>query len=137
MNPTRATLLLASALVSLAAAAGGCNLILGTGYTVGELDGSAAPQDDAPQGKGDSPVPGADAADGSSGQADACPSNPQDKSQLESACTNASCQPFDNASRNPRCAEGGTACPPLPTPEAGAGAPEAGAPDAGSPGGDA
>jgi ABC-type phosphate transport system substrate-binding protein len=117
MNATRATLLLASALVSFAAAAGGCNLLLGTGYTVGALDGSTS--DDAPQGKGDS-------------QSDACPSNPQDKSQLESACTNASCQPFDNASRNPGCMEGGTVCPPLPTPEAGAGAPETGAPEAGS-----
>jgi hypothetical protein len=128
MNATRATLLLASALVSFAATAGGCNLLLGTGYTVGALDGSTS--EDGPEGKGDSPT----GADGG-GRADACSSNPQDKPQLESACTNASCQPFDNASRNPGCMEGGTVCPALFVPEAGAqdtGAPDASSSDAGT-----
>jgi hypothetical protein len=117
MIPRRVILLLATTSVALVAAAAGCNLILGTGYQVGSADAAAQPDGVSP--------------DGVAG--DACVSNPQNKSGLESACTNAACQPFDNPTRNTRC-DGGVACPALPTPDAGgseaASAADAGASDA-------
>ncbi|HEY3820695.1 MAG TPA: hypothetical protein VGL81_26195 [Polyangiaceae bacterium] len=106
----------------------GCNLLLGGGYVVGSGDGSTGPDvitgnDALPTGDG-----GSDAA----GDADACVTNGQNKAQLESACTNSTCEPFDNASRNTLCAEGGTACPPV-TPPSDAAPPDTGAaPDTGT-----
>jgi ABC-type phosphate transport system substrate-binding protein len=59
---------------------------------------------------------------------DACLGNPQDKAQLESTCTGGACEPFDNATRNTNCTDGGTSCPAPPTPDAGSPA-EAGSTD--------
>ena len=102
----------------------GCNLILGGGYVVGATDGST--------GNDSSSSSGADTSVPMEAAADACPSNPMNKQALESACTTASCAPFDNATRNTGCAEGGTVCPAQPT--ADASAPETGAPvDSGAP----
>jgi hypothetical protein len=124
-RPTRWTLL-GSALAALVAAAPvGCNLLLGGGYVVGASDGSVGPGDGT---VGDS---GVDAAQDTSDAApDACPSNPQTKQQLESACTGSTCEPFDNATRNTRCAEAGTACPQVTAPLE-AGMPEAAPAEAG------
>ncbi|MGH7297482.1 MAG: hypothetical protein ACRELB_21275, partial [Polyangiaceae bacterium] len=99
----------------------GCNLLLGGGYVVGAGDASVG--GDA---RGDSP----DVDTGPGDASDACAAGAQTKSQLESACTQSSCEPFDNAARNVLCADGGTSCPSLPVPEGGS--PEAGAQDAGS-----
>src|SRR5579872_5497442 len=75
---------------------------------------------------------------GAEAAADACPVLPQTKAQLESACTGSACEPFDNATRNTRCTDGGTACPVASVLEAGppmeAAAGDA-ASDAGSPDG--
>jgi len=51
------------------------------------------------------------------------------KAAFESACTNAMCAPFDNATRNTLCLEGGTLCPAVPMPDSGAPPPvDSGAP---------
>jgi len=71
---------------------------------------------------------------GTDAGADACPAAPQTKAQLESACTGSACEPFDNATRNTRCTDGGTACPTASVPEAGPPM-EAAAGDAASDGG--
>jgi hypothetical protein len=118
MKPTRA-LLLASMATLFAAAPAGCNLLLGTGYVVGAQDASTTDQS---QPETSSPDVVGDSSPGGDGSADGCVSDPQTKSQLESACTGSSCQPFDNATRNPSCQDAGTVCPPVPTPEAGAAA---------------
>ena len=105
---------------------GGCNQLLDFGsYTISK-GGDASTTPDA---TGDAPA-GDSSMDGG---ADACPANPQTKAQLESPClAKGTCEPFDNATRNTRCAEGGTACPAIVPPEAGAPA-EAGTPtDAGA-----
>ena len=95
--------LLAAAAVALtAAAAAGCNAILGGGYNVGATSNDGAtPMPDGSDGN-------APAGDG--GQ-DACAIQPTTKPQFESACTTGTCAPFSNATRNTRC-DGGTLCPP-------------------------
>src|SRR5579859_3131169 len=134
MNAANKLLLLAATLALGAAGPAGCNLILGTGYVVGGEDGSAPGQDAAsPDGPAGDDAP---AGDGPTVDApvDTCGTNPQTKSQLESACTGASCQPFDNASRNTKCRDGGTVCPAVAPFDAGTpetSASEAGVPDAG------
>jgi len=121
MISTRSTLPLVIAAL-LAGAPVGCDLLLGGGYVVGGQDGSVG--GDAAAADGSDSAPGVEAA------VDACPPNPQDKAQLESACTNGTCQPFDNATRNTLCSEGGTVCPQVSAPLE-AGSPEAGPAEAG------
>jgi len=99
-------------LASVAGLAGlACNSLLDFGsYTFSNPSGGDSGVPDA---KGDGP------AVDSGGGGDACIASPQTKAQLESACTGSSCEPFDNATRNTLCAEGGTACPAVPANEAG------------------
>ena len=120
---TRTTL---SLLVAVAAAgllaAVGCNLVLGTGYVVGAEDAASAQDVTTQDTIAPAPEGGDDAGDADATQeaaVDACPSNPQTKPQLESACTGARCEPFDNASRNTLCADAGTQCPQVPPFDAG------------------
>ena len=122
MSPDKANLCWASVAVVSGAVLLGCNLLLGTGYEAEGLDASAPESETG--------------VDGTLGEAsvDACSGNAQTKVQLESACTGATCKPFDNLARNPGC-DGGTACPPIPTVDAGS-PPEAGSrPEAGTEGG--
>jgi ABC-type phosphate transport system substrate-binding protein len=109
----RSVMALASGVCVAAASLGlACNAILGFGdYKIAAADASAG--DDARALDGSSET-GTDAG------ADACAANPQTKAQLESACTSATCEPFDNASRNTRCGDAGTSCPTVTPPEAGA-----------------
>jgi hypothetical protein len=103
----------------------GCNLLLGGGYVVGAEDASSNDVAvDAIEATTGDVTP-----DGGAGGGDACALDAQTKSQLESACTGSTCKPFDNAGRNTSCTDGGTACPALSAPEAGA---ETGAAEAGS-----
>jgi ABC-type phosphate transport system substrate-binding protein len=101
-----------------------CNSILDFGgYKIAGPDSGDAGSDDAN-------TADARAEAGLDGAADACPANPQTKAQLESACTSAACAPFDNATRNTRCGDGGADCPALPAPDAGAPASDGGSTDA-------
>ena len=146
MTPTRPIVFAAMAAAGFGAAAAGCNLLLGSGYVVGAQDASATTDgpgaDSTPAEVGTGDVVGAqdasattdsrgpDSTPGDGG----CATDPQDKLQFESACTNSTCEPFDNATRNTLC-EGGTACPKLAGPEGGTaetGPPEASAPEAGN-----
>jgi ABC-type phosphate transport system substrate-binding protein len=129
-------------LATLLTASAGCDTLLGGGYAVGADDGPLAPRD-----SGGPPVDArapSDAAieaqaDAEGGTADACATDPQTKSQFESACGgNATCAPFDNTARNTLCGTSGVDCPRVPAPDAGstdggivdAGTSEAGALDA-------
>jgi hypothetical protein len=106
MRPTKPTLAVAIIAALVAAAPAGCNAILGEGYTVVPSDaGTSTPDTAIPleAAKGDGGQP--------NGQADGCVATPTTKAQFESACTNGTCVPFDNATRNTRCDAGGTACP--------------------------
>ena len=110
----------------------GCSAILGGGYEVSPEDGGRAPADA-------SPLPDGSKIDASlpPPPPDACATAPTSKPQFESACTSGACTPFPNATRNPRCDAGGTACPEAPRltpPLPGA---DAGATDAGQGGTDA
>ena len=118
---------------SRVATAAGCNLVLGTGYVVGPQDGSTS-NDATNDGQG-SPEGGEAASDapaeGSAG--DGCAVDATTKAQLESACTGATCKPFDNATRNtPGALTRGRRCPALPVLERRASPPEAGGGDSGS-----
>jgi len=117
------------------AAAAGCNAILGTGYSVGATGDEG---DGAPPGDG---TVGSDGTARDSAAQDGCAATaPSSKAQFESACTGATCVPFDNATRNTLCDAGGTVCPP-PMPVVAAvdsgtdAAPDASAADAGDDGG--
>jgi hypothetical protein len=114
MISTRSMLFLGAIGVVFAALPLGCNVLLGGGYVVGGQD--AATADTGP----DNSVPG-DSSSGDTGDAgdSSCVVAPMNKAQFESACTNATCQPFDNVTGNPNC-EGGILCPSLPSVDAGA-----------------
>jgi hypothetical protein len=131
MIPKRSIVFLAILVVAMSALAPiGCNVLLGGGYVVGAEDGGATQPDSSTPDNYAAPT--SDSGDAGTPPdtyvVDACAIVPMDKQQFESACTNASCQPFDNPGRNTNC-EGGTICPALPTPDAGATTtPDAGAP---------
>ncbi|HEY2514084.1 MAG TPA: hypothetical protein VGI39_24625 [Polyangiaceae bacterium] len=136
MTPKHTKLALACAAALALFAPLGCDALLGGGgYDVASDAGSSIPDVTTPgadvQSTPDTGPSGVDASDG-------CATDPQNKPGFEGACTNGTCAPFDNASRNTMCADGGTVCPDLPAPvDAGpppvvdSGAPEASAGDDG------
>jgi hypothetical protein len=123
MQPTKPTLVVAAIAAAIAAAPAGCNAILGGGYAVGGSSTDSGP------GATDGTQPSLEAGpDGAT--VDGCVESPANKGQFESACTNGSCQPFANVTRNTLCDAGGTVCPPatLVTPPPDAGPADTGAP---------
>ena len=122
MQPTKTPLVVAAIVAFVAAAPAGCDNLLGGGYAIEGTSTDGGPSTvNGPQ----SVVEGGQ--DG--GIVDGCLESPANKQQFESACTNGTCQPFPNATRNPLCDGGGTVCPaatPVSQPA------DAGPPDTGS-----
>lgn len=108
MTPNHAKLAFALAASFALLAPVGCESVLGGGgYEVATDGGAPLPDGTSPGSDGSTPTPDAEAG---------CATSPQNKPGFESACSSGTCAPFDNASRNTMCADGGTVCPNLPSP---------------------